>query len=295
MTQNAFFKEVFATVLDYSIDLYAYVDIKNTYQYISKSYAHFYDFEVKDLIGESPKQVFDQDTYRNIVEPNLAKCIAEKAPVNFESWILAKKAEEPVYLYTSYLPHVSKQTNEVVGVIVISKDVSEFKRAEGLLSQSANTDALTGIPNRLYLENKLNVLTESYHRSSDRFALLFLDLDGFKEVNDSYGHAVGDKVLYQVASRLSKNVRAQDIVARYGGDEFVVLISPLVETDVINIVKNKIERTISQPFDISGHKITIGVSIGTSVSPDETFSVDDLINFADRRMYHNKNKKMQRK
>lgn len=291
MEKNAFYKEVFSTVLGYSLDLFAYIDINYRYQYVSNSYAHFYGFSSDELIGRTPDQVFDSTTYEAVINPYLNKCVKEKKPVNFETWITATKLQEPHFLYMSYLPHISRETGEVVGVIVIAKDVSEFKRAEGILSTSANTDPLTDIPNRLFLERKLDSLTKGTGRSTDKFALLFCDLDGFKQVNDTHGHAVGDKVLYQVAKRLRKHIRSEDIIARYGGDEFIILVSPLVDISVVSIIKEKIDRSISQPFDVSGIKINIGVSIGTSIYPDEATDVLELINQADRRMYQSKNNK----
>lgn len=291
MEKSAFYKEVFSTVLDYSLDLFAYIDINYRYQYISNSYAHFYGFTPDELIHQSPKKVFDATTYQEVISPYLNECVNNKKPVNFESWISTNKFEQPHFLYMSYLPHISRETGEVVGVIVIAKDVTEFKRAENILSTSANTDPLTDIPNRLYLERKLESLTQGTSRSSDRFALLFCDLDGFKQVNDSHGHAVGDKVLYQVAKRLSKHIRNEDVIARYGGDEFIILVSPLVDSDVVSIIKEKIDRSISQPFDVAGNKINIGVSIGTSIYPDEGKVIQDLFDLADRRMYESKNTK----
>lgn len=291
MNKLSFFNEVISTVMDYSLDLFAYLDKDNQYQFVSRSYANFYDFEPDDLVGNKPESVFDPETYENIIKPNLVKCWSDAKPVNFQAWIMPKKANSPCYLYTTYLPHISQSTGEVVGVIAMARDVTEFKRAEGLLSKSANTDALTNIPNRLFLENKLSQMTKSSARRSDRFALLFCDLDGFKQVNDTYGHAVGDKILFQVAHRLNKLVRDEDILARYGGDEFAILVSPLVDEQIIQVIANKVENAISKPYDVSGNTINLGISIGVAIYPDEAASKEALLEVADRRMYSCKNLK----
>ena len=291
MDKNKFYEEIFTTVLGHSLDLFAYIDISQTYRYVSNSYADFYGFKVSDLIGKTPQQVFHDVTFSEVILPHLNRCLKSKSPVNFQAWISGQNSEQAHYLYMSYLPHIDKETNQVVGVIIIARDVTEFKRAEGLLARSANTDALTDIPNRLFLENKLQELTVQNDRNSDRFALLFCDLDGFKDVNDTYGHAVGDKILYQVARRLSRNIRKEDILARYGGDEFVILITPLVNEDSIAIIKEKVERSLSQPFEISANTIKVGVSIGISIYPDETTDLPELLHQADQRMYDNKNQK----
>lgn len=292
MSKLSFFNEVISTVMDYSLDLFAYLDKENKYEFVSKSYSNFYGFETKELIGNRPQSVFDTETYEQVIKPNLDKCWLEAVPVNYQAWLMPKKANSPCYMYTTYLPHISKTTGEVVGMIVMAKDVTEFKRAEGLLSKSANTDALTNIPNRLFLENKLSKLTKSTARRSDRFALMFCDLDGFKQVNDTYGHAVGDKILYQVANRLNKLVRDEDILARYGGDEFAILITPLIDEQIISIIQNKIEAVISKPFDISGNKINLGMSIGVAIYPDVATSKEALFEIADQRMYSCKNAKI---
>lgn len=277
--------------MDYSLDLFAYLDAEQKYQFVSQSYANFYGYDEDDLIGQKPVTVFDTDSLDGVILPNLKKCWTEAKPVNYQAWLMPKKSATPVFMYNSYLPHISKSTGKVVGIIVIAKDVTEFKRAEGLLSKSANTDALTNIPNRLYLENQLAALTKSTARRSDRFALLFCDLDGFKQVNDSFGHAVGDKVLFQVASRLKNLVREEDILARYGGDEFAILITPLVDPDILPTIRNKIEKVIAQPFDVGGNTIEIGISIGISLFPDEAITKDALFDVADKRMYSNKHSK----
>lgn len=288
-----FMQEVFGTVLSYSLDLFAYLDANRKYQYISQSYADFYGLNARDLIGCSPEQVFDTSTFEEIVKPNVDKCISSGKPVHFKSWIQAKNSINLSYLYISYLPHISSETNEVAGIIVIAKDVTEFKRAEGLLSRSANTDALTNIPNRLFLDKKLQALCFNEDKGPDEqppFGLLFCDLDGFKQVNDKHGHAVGDKVLNLVAARLKQQIRNNDIIARYGGDEFVILIQlKSEEDDVIERVKQKITDAITQPFSLSGNTISIGVSIGIARYPLDGMDPESLLSIADREMYNSKN------
>ena len=285
-----FMQEVFGTVLSYSLDLFAYLDVNNKYQYISQSYADFYGLNASDLIGCTPEQVFDLSTYEQIVKPNVEKCMTSGKPVHFKSWIQAKNSINLSYLYISYLPHISTTSNEVVGIIVIAKDVTEFKRAEGLLSRSANTDALTNIPNRLYLNKQLQNLCFNEDEEQPPFALLFCDLDGFKHVNDDHGHAVGDKVLNLVAARLKQQIRNNDIIARYGGDEFVVLISdPSDGERVVDKVKEKIINSITQPFSLSGHTINIGVSIGIARYPTDGMDPESLLSLADKEMYNSKN------
>ncbi len=281
-------QEVFTTVLSYSSDLFAYVDKNITYQYVSNSYASFYGLDSTSIRDASLECAFDKRTYEKIILPNLKRCFKTQKPVNFQSWITSKATGEKHYLYVTYLPHVSQVTQKVEGIIFTAKDVSEFKRAEKLLAKTANTDALTNIPNRLYLNNKLEELSRNMNRHSDRYALLFCDLDGFKGVNDKHGHAVGDKVLTQVANRLQQHIRNDDIIARFGGDEFVILITDNFTEETLNTIRDKIFKSISQPFSVSGNKIKVGISIGVAMFPDDGLNGDALLEFADKEMYSSK-------
>lgn len=284
-----FMQEIFSTVLRNSLDLFAYVDKNYNYQYVSDSYLQFYGQGGDSLIGKTPLDVFDSETYHDSILPNLVQCFDDGKPINYKSWLKPKGQNEEHFLYVTYLPHFSEEKQQVVGVIIIAKDVSEFKRAETLLAKTANTDALTNIPNRLFLTNKLTALSQQSNRHTDRYALLFCDLDGFKLVNDKYGHAVGDRILHQVAQRLQQQIRQEDVIARYGGDEFVILITDRATSAALNAVRNKIFNSISQPFNFSGEKIKIGISIGVSIYPDHGLEPDALLERVDAEMYSSKN------
>ena len=294
MGDNAFFQEIFSTVFNFSIDLFAYVDKDGTYQYISESYAKFSGFSAEEIIGRTPCEIFDKGTYQNIILPKLTECKSLARPVNYQTWVSSKKVDESHYLYVSYLPHICNVTGEVLGVLVIAKDITEIKQAENLLSQSAYTDPLTKIANRHYLEKKLGEYTQSGARSSDRFALMFCDLDGFKRVNDTYGHAVGDDILHQVASKLAQLIRKEDVIARYGGDEFVILLPELTNKGALSAIQQKIEHAMQKPLDISNRKVNLGISIGIATFPDEADNRFCLLNLADKRMYQHKQLKQQK-
>lgn len=153
------------------------------------------------------------------------------------------------------------------------------------LSALALYDALTGLPNRLLLDERMDQAVSQAERSSDFFALLFVDLDRFKPVNDSLGHRVGDLLLQSVAKRLAASVRAVDTVARTGGDEFVVLLSGIGDPKDAGMVSRKILDELSHPFFIEGHEITTSSSIGISIYPTDGKDVNVLKINADRAMY----------
>jgi diguanylate cyclase (GGDEF)-like protein len=150
------------------------------------------------------------------------------------------------------------------------------------LENASVTDSLTGLYNRRYL-------SQLYHTRSDKqFSVMFIDIDNFKEVNDSFGHDFGDLLLLQIAKRLKQNVRKTDILIRYGGDEFIICFQHLVDSQDFDFVTNKIKKSIDEPFTIDGHIIHISASIGISSTHGTANSLKELISNADLAMYDNK-------
>lgn len=159
------------------------------------------------------------------------------------------------------------------------------------LWQLANHDALTGLPNRMLLLDRLNQLLSRALRQKTRFAIMFLDLNDFKQVNDTYGHHVGDQVLKFVAERLSSATRIEDTVARMSGDEFIILIENVENREALEIVSQKIQQKLSDGIQIDGELIRVGTSIGIALFPDDGDSSETLIKQADMRMYADKKTK----
>lgn len=159
------------------------------------------------------------------------------------------------------------------------------------LWQLANHDALTGLPNRLLLMDRLTQLLARASRHEQRLAVLFLDLDDFKRVNDDYGHEVGDQLLKFVAERLRASIRADDTVARLSGDEFIILIEGVETHDRLDVVSHKIQHQLLDGFQINGQQVSVRASIGLAVYPEDGDSPDALIRLADTRMYAEKHAK----
>lgn len=147
-------------------------------------------------------------------------------------------------------------------------------------------DALTGLPNRMLFYDRLNQALSHAHRYEQKVALLFIDLDGFKLVNDSIGHDMGDLLLQEVAKRLEACLRKSDTVARIGGDEFTCILPHIEKSKDITVVAQKILRALRHPFHVKGQEINISGSIGASLFPDDTVDCEILIKNADVAMYH---------
>jgi diguanylate cyclase (GGDEF)-like protein len=161
----------------------------------------------------------------------------------------------------------------------------ERKQLYDRLQYAARYDELTGLPNRGLLHDHLETVLARTRRQQGRMSLLYLDLDKFKQVNDSFGHAAGDLLLQKVANRLKQCVRDADTVARIGGDEFVVLLENIQLPEHVSVVAEKIRKVLNQTMNIDGHRLRIMPSIGIAHHPDHGDSAQQLLKHADEAMY----------
>lgn len=169
-------------------------------------------------------------------------------------------------------------------VLAFIIDITSRREAEVKLEWQAFHDGLTGLPNRLMFFEFLNKLVQNYRRHKREFTILFIDLNGFKEINDNYGHHVGDEILKHTAIQLGSILRETDTVARLGGDEFAVLLPETSPSQAQRVVKSIVE-TIKQPLIHNGQSLTVSASIGMAACPQDATSADELLNAADKRMY----------
>ena len=179
---------------------------------------------------------------------------------------------------------IKNDMGEVTHYISIAADISARKEAEKNIHFLAYFDTLTGLPNRILLRDRMEQLLAASHRARQQFALLFVDLDRFKYVNDSLGHAVGDKLLQEVAQRLESCIREGDTVSRAGGDEFIILLREISKEGASSVAE-KILQSFAEVCDIEGNQISSHASIGISIYPDHGTDADTLIKNADLAMY----------
>jgi diguanylate cyclase (GGDEF)-like protein len=188
------------------------------------------------------------------------------------------------YVRGSYVPDYDSH-GEVIGIYGATTDVTTHKQFEKELARMAQYDSLTGLPNRNQFNERITAALQRMRRSGLGVGLLFLDIDGFKGINDSRGHAGGDAVLREFARRLSGSVRETDTVARLAGDEFVVVLEGVHKRDECLFIARKIVAAMQRPFDVNGSELVVTTSIGIAMTTDTGLSADGLLQRADGALY----------
>ena len=208
---------------------------------------------------------------------------------------LAKKSTAVIFADLS-LSQLKDEKGKTIGVIAYFQDITERKKAQqklleqkNILDHQAHHDALTELPNRILFNDRLEQGIEKARRNKTNLALLFVDLDRFKQINDSLGHELGDKVLKIVTQRLKSSIRKEDTLARLGGDEFTIIIEELAIAQDSSLLAQKILEVLAQPIHIDNHTLHVSSSIGISLYPQDGENAHNLLKYADAAMYKAKN------
>jgi len=185
-----------------------------------------------------------------------------------------------------YLNPGERTRDGFVGTYGTARDITERKEAQQVINFQAYHDLLTHLPNRALLKDRLSLAISHAERNKRKLAVMFLDLDRFKLVNDTLGHTMGDRLLKAVANRLQSCLRSGDTLSRFGGDEFTLLLPEVRTRDDVVVIASKILDRLSAPFVIDGHELFVGASIGVAMYPEGGDTVEQLIQNADIAMYH---------
>ena len=203
--------------------------------------------------------------------------------------VLVQRDGQELHIEDSAAP-ILNINGEFAGMVVVFHDVSESRAVRQKMSHLAEHDVLTALPNRALLNDRLEHGVALAGRNGRQMAVLFIDLDHFKHVNDSLGHPIGDRILKEVAQRITSCVRQSDTVSRQGGDEFVVLLSEVNRAEDAALSAEKIRRALMEPYSVDSHYLHLTASIGVSVYPSDAKDASALLQYADTAMYHAKEK-----
>lgn len=252
-------------------------------EYVNPAFTTISGYPAEEAIGRNPSLlrsgIQPPDFYQRLWTTILSGQVWQGEIVN-------RRKDGSLYTEASAIAPVKAEDGHISHFVAIKHDVTERKRLEVQLAHMAHFDDLTNLPNRALFFDRLRQTLAHAKRHQTRFALLFLDLDGFKDVNDAFGHETGDALLREAGRRLTACVRTSDTVARVGGDEFTVILHDVTAGEEAGQVADKIIRALSQPFNLSGKECRIGTSVGISLYPDHGENVEILLSRADTAMYH---------
>ncbi len=257
----------------------------NRIKTVNPAFSRITGYEVEEVIGRRPSLLASGRHDAGFYE-EMWRALLTGGYWSGEVWNRRKDGSVyPEWLSLAAIRDAQGQIQEYVGVF---SDITRRKENEEQIRRQANYDALTGLPNRTLLVDRLDRAMAAAHRERTKVGLLFIDLDRFKGVNDSLGHVVGDELLQQVARRLLAGLRETDTVARFGGDEFVVVLEGLHQASEAAQVAKTLIAAVGVPFELAGREIFIGASVGVTLYPDDSIDADTMLRNADMAMYRAK-------
>jgi diguanylate cyclase (GGDEF)-like protein len=246
-----------------------------------------------DLLGLPPELMLSRPSFRDVLTYQVASGDFKDQPEHVKQSELAKEFEPRHHVYERERPNgtvleIRTTPLPTGGAVRTYTDLTERKLAERRILHTARHDVLTDLPNRLLFRERLEEALAESQRSTQRFAVLWLDLDRFKAVNDALGHAIGDELLVAVADRVRTILRQGDVVARLGGDEFAILQRAGEQPIAASSLADRLISELSQPFNIQDHQLHIGASVGMAIWPSDGADGDTLLKNADLALYRAK-------
>jgi len=274
-----------AKIIESTVEGVAVADATGSILKVNPAFSKITGYSEVEVLGKN-FNILQSGKHDDLFYQDMWSSIRKKGFWRGEIWNRRKNgAIYPEWLNINTLRDENDQLTNYVGVF---SDISEIKDTEKRLEHLAYHDQLTNLPNRLLFELHLQHAIQQVDRSKSNLALLIIDLDNFKEVNDSLGHAAGDKLLRNVADILLSIVRQGDTVARQGGDEFLILLEPIDKPEDAALIAEKILSKLAQPFMVEDHEVFVSGSIGISICPQQGNDVETLIKNADAAMYRAK-------
>jgi len=276
---------ILTSVIEHATDIIYITDNRGMIQYVNPGFERATGYTSKEAIGQTPRLVksgqhgekFYQGLWANVLEGR-----------EFRELFINRRKDGSLFYEEKTITPILDRGRNITHFVSTGKDVTERVLGQEKIRQLAHIDTLTGLSNRSHFRQRLNEALARTRRNEKLLALLFLDLDNFKRINDSLGHDVGDELLKSVADRLKQQIRETDSVSRLGGDEFTVILENINHVNNVIAIAQKLVHAVSQPFIVGPHHLHVSVSIGITLYPLDDSESDLLIKNADMAMYHAK-------
>ncbi len=271
-----------ASVFDNTQDAILISDANNTIIDVNPAFTRITGYSRAEVLGKNPK-LLSSGRQNRAFYAEMLQSLQQQRSWRGEIWNRRKSGE--IYAELLSISVICDNDGKVLRYVGVFSDISHIKEHEAELSHVAHYDALTGIPNRVLLADRMKQAIAQTARAQNMMAICYLDLDGFKPINDTMGHEAGDQVLIEVAKRIENTIRGGDTIARLGGDEFVVLLLGLEKGEECALTLERLLEVIGYPITIENKSPTISASIGVSIYPLDNEDPDTLLRHADQAMY----------
>ncbi len=277
--------KLFAKVFEHALEGISITDAQGNIVAVNQAFTDITGYSQEEVIGRNPR-ILKSDRHDNEFYQSMWLSLVEYGHWSGEIWNRRKNGE--AYPEILSISSIRNQQDEVSHYVAVFHDITEMKTKEEQITFHAYHDALTGLPNRYLANDRLNVSLANARRKKISVAVLFMDLDNFKRINDSLGHSTGDLLLQEVGGRLLKLMRDEDTVARLGGDEFQIIAVGLTSAEQVIDLAGRIVRGFTEPFQIEDHELFVTISIGAAIFPQDGTTAEILTKNADTAMYQAK-------
>ncbi len=272
-------------ITEQTADVVVITNVHGIIEYVNPAFEKVTGYRPDEVLGKHPNLFASDQQSEEFYAHMWSTLLAGKV---YRNNLINRRKDESLFHAEITITPLMDEKAEITHFIATARDISEHIRDKVRLKHLTHHDSLTDLPNRsLFLDRLQQAISKARHH--DRLvAVLFLDLDRFKNINDSLGHSAGDRLLQQLGERFRRTIREGDTIARFGGDEFVIMLDDFDSDNSLSLIAQKILNSLAMPFEIEGHEIFITASIGISISPDDGKDPDTLLRNADIAMYRAK-------
>ncbi|MEQ6887224.1 EAL domain-containing protein [Halomonas sp. CS7] len=272
-------------VIDSSLEGIIITDAETRIEFVNPAFTHLTGYSLEEAAGRTPA-LLSSGRHGADFYQHMWQTLQEHGYWRGEVWNRRKNGQ--LFLELLTITAIRDDAGEIRNYAALFSDITHIRENEEQVRRLAYYDPLTRLPNRRLLEDRLELAIRHAHRHQQRLAVVFLDLDHFKQVNDALGHTMGDELLLKVSQRLRAQLREDDTLARQGGDEFIALLNEVAEVDEVTRVARRLIESVSAPFEVGGQVFRVGCSLGISLYPDDGVEVETLVRQADAAMYRAK-------